>query len=79
MLANAMWPRAFWKRALIALAFFLPLAIFGWAVASVIVNAGPGNLWTAGFIPVAAIAASLSSATLTPAGTPIIRRSTRKQ
>lgn len=76
MLADNVWPQAYWKRFLIALVGFLPLSVLGWAVAGMVLSRGASlaPAWTALFVPVAAVAASLSSAGLARAGTPIVRR-----
>lgn len=70
-----MWPRSYWKRFLIAVVFFLPLAVFGWAVALVIVNHGFSwdGLWTAVFVPVVAASAALVGAFLARPGSRIFR------
>lgn len=76
MPVDSVWPRAFWKRFLIALVGFLPLAVVGWVVAGMVVSHGASvaPAWTALFVPLAATGAALSSAALSRPGMPILRK-----
>lgn len=80
-LVDAVWPPVFWKRFLVSLVLFVPLAVIGWVVASLLVHPGFSQdmLWTALFIPVAAAAASLSSAALNQPGRRVIKRGTSER